>query len=673
MTKLTTKKLKQHIAEQFLESFTEPANSVYYIVASKHTPYANGDSTTPNVYDTQTETSIEFYEDAIFGKKIASSDVMLGVRRVDWTSNTVYSMYDDQDIDLFSKNFYVAVDAGSTYYIYKILDNNNNSPSTVDPSSFSTSESACNFITTSDGYKWKLLYKMSEATFEKFATSSYMPVTTSSNVASNNVSGALDVIKITGRGSNYIATLTGTFNADDLRESIPSFTGNNVTYRLSTSALNLNDYYKDSAIVITSGTGAGQLRNIIDYTGSNRVIEINTPFTTSPDSTSTYKITPVVQISGDGSGAVAYCDVASNSSVNSYISDVEFINRGQNYTYATAVVLGYTGGVSNNATLRPIIPPIGGHGYDSPSDLGSDSVLLSTKFTQDESGFITTENDYRKIVLLKDPLFSSVSLTVDGASTSFNGTENIYQIRYTTLTGTASGSAVSNTITGTGTQFNQSVQTGDYVMLTDTTSGTEVRNLRQVVSVTNATSLTVNTSLTATMTTVSIAKVDILASAKRSGGTLPTVNLTNVEPKFVTGKPILGESSGAIANVTAIVVSEKSYNSWNTFDNRTRISKTTSSGTIPEDSLVYQEAQILSNAYYHSANSTYVFLTKEKGPINADPSQPLYFGSNTITLGTNKYIPDLVKRTGKVLYIENNAPIERSPSQSETIKLTIKF
>ena len=90
---------------------------------------------------------------------------------------------------------------------------------------------------------------------------------------------------------------------------------------------------------------------------------------------------------------------------------------------------------------------------------------------------------------------------------------------------------------------------------------------------------------------------------------------------------------------------------------------------------MYQDDISLSNAYFHSANSSYVFLTAEKGPINADPSKPLqvYGSSPTFTLGSIKYVPDIAEGSGELIYIESSPLISRSNSQTETIKLVLNF
>lgn len=671
MTTLITKKFKRHIGDQLIESITEPANNTYYVLAAKHTPFANNDTVIPTPTNSFKELEVDVYEEAIFGKKLNTSDFNLMIPKYIWTSNTVYTPYDHEDSTLFDKQFYVAVDSGATYYIYKCLDNNRGVASNTQPSN--TSESACNFITTADGYTWKLMYTMPEATFEKFATADYMPVVTSSNVAGNTVAGAIDVVRIVSPGSNYVATLTGQFQANDLRESIPGISGNTTTYRLAVNASSNTDFYVGSALYISSGTGAGQLKRIVDYNAASRVAVVNSSFTTPPASDSAYTIAPNVLFSGDGQGAVAYATVSSNATVNNFISKINIINRGNSYNYATAIVTGNTGGVSNSATLRAIIPPIGGHGKNSPAELGSKTVGISITYNTSESGYITTENDFRKLILIRDPLFTNVTLTLDDEIGTFTAGENVYQIDYLTLTGTAQGNTTSNNIIGLGTEFNKSLKENDRILITDGITG--LHCLRRVTSVTNSTSISLNDELPFITSFAKVAYTNILAAGVKTGNSSPYLTMSNVEPKFTVGKIVVGETSGAFANVTNINVNEKNYNNWSTLDNRTRISYTGVSGSMPEDAKVFQTDLSLSNAFFHSANSTYVFLTSERGPINAEPAEVLREdqGAAIYTLGSVKYVPDLVKGSGEVIYIENSSPISRANNQSETLRLIINF
>jgi hypothetical protein len=478
---------------------------------------------------------------------------------------------------------------------------------------------------------------------------------------------------ILNTGSNYVATLNGQVQVDDLREAIPTITGNNTTYRLSTSASSNSNFYVGSAIYIDTGTGAGQLKSIIFYNPSTRVAVVNSAFATAPSSDSTYIISPNVSVNGDGFGAAGYAVVASNSSVNNFISKITLVNRGSGYTYATATITGNTGGVSNTASLKAIIPPVGGHGSDSLNELGVIGTGISVSYNTNESGFITVDNDYRKIAILKDPLVTNVTLTLDNEIGTFSTGETVYQISYKSLVGTCAGNTTTTTLLGSGTQFDNAFTSGDFIFITDTITGTSC--LRVVDAITNSSVMSLTDELPFTTSFATIAHASVLATGTKTGNASPYITMSNAQPKFVLGKIVIGDSSGAVANVTGIDVNEKSYNNWNTFDNSTRIAYTAASGSMPEDAFVFQEFVETSNAYYHSANSTYVFLTSEKGPINADPNQNLFQsnGSAFFTLGSVKYPPDIVKGSGQVLYIENNSPISRSISQSETLRLIVKF
>ena len=75
----------------------------------------------------------------------------------------------------------------------------------------------------------------------------------------------------------------------------PSLSSNISSSTSTTSVLNSianssNDYYVNSFIKITSGTGINQVRKIINYIGSTRTITINTPWTIQPTNGTTFSI-----------------------------------------------------------------------------------------------------------------------------------------------------------------------------------------------------------------------------------------------------------------------------------------------------------------------------------------------------------------------------------------------
>ena len=93
--------------------------------------------------------------------------------------------------------------ADATFYVlssdnnvYKVIDNNGNSASTVEPTGTSTS-----ILTTGDSYKWKYMYTLTASEQTNFLSTDFMHVSTDSTVSSAAVDGAIDTIKIKTAGS----------------------------------------------------------------------------------------------------------------------------------------------------------------------------------------------------------------------------------------------------------------------------------------------------------------------------------------------------------------------------------------------------------------------------------------------------------------------------------------
>jgi hypothetical protein len=77
MNKVISKKFGNHLAQQLIESISEPANNIYYLTASRHTVYDDGDDTVPTPTESSKELDVDIYEQMIFGKKISTNDVIL--------------------------------------------------------------------------------------------------------------------------------------------------------------------------------------------------------------------------------------------------------------------------------------------------------------------------------------------------------------------------------------------------------------------------------------------------------------------------------------------------------------------------------------------------------------------------------------------------------------------
>lgn len=203
-----TNNFKVSSAEQFKESLTEPANTILYLYYGKHTPFPDGD-TTPEFEESVNNVNYESYRNMIGGKKVNDADVIHMVNHNQWSNNTLYEMYDDTKAHLDETNFFVVVQETSNYNVFKCLDNNYGANSLQAPSLTETNANDTIYITASDGYQWKYMYTIPEATYDKFTTNEYIPIVSNNDVTSSAIDGSLQVIKITDGGNNYSSYANG--------------------------------------------------------------------------------------------------------------------------------------------------------------------------------------------------------------------------------------------------------------------------------------------------------------------------------------------------------------------------------------------------------------------------------------------------------------------------------
>lgn len=413
--KLITNNLKLHLANQFIESITEAANNIYYVFVAKSTPFP--DSVVPQPTDNVRTTLYRAYKDMLYGKLITSSDVVLGVDKKVWASNTVYDQY-EHDIVNFGNDFYVATPGTSdSYDVFKCLSNNKGSQSTYYPR---LSETAADdsIYETLDGYQWKYMYSITSDEWSKFSTTSYMPVYLNANVSGNAVSGSIDYVSVVGGGTGYNMYTEGTVQG-------VTTIGVDQFITIESTSSSVTDFYKNCSIKINN-----ELKVVAEYivSGSLRRIKVDTPFTTTPTTSDTYYISPSIQVSGpccgDGTGFKARALINATSSNSIY--KVEILDRGQNYTFANLEAVGGIISVSNTASFKAIISPQDGHGSNPSEELGSKVVIINSKFDSSlSSGKILDENNFGTFGVLKDPLFANVVLGVSNLSSSFAALETV--------------------------------------------------------------------------------------------------------------------------------------------------------------------------------------------------------------------------------------------------------
>ena len=407
MASYTSKELSVMNAKAFIESLSHEDgrsakhSNILYAVLGRQLPFTQ-EPVAEAAIETDKNKQRELWKQAIGGRKITTGDVSHVVPRHDWVSGRVYAQYRDTDTNLFARDFYVMTDENN---VYKCLYNNKGATSTVKPADFSTLP-----FTLADGYTWKYMYTISLGDADKFLTTSHMPVKTLSTtdgsvegdrqvaVQNASVNGSIDIIETVQVGTGYHQISNG---------AVESAT--TTTVRLSASGDNppsaVDNFYNGSSLYINTGTGAGQIRRVIDYSGSTKTFTVNSAFSTIANTDSRVIVSPTVTIRGDGQGALAYSEINTSGQV----SNIHVISVGSLYSEADAFVTA-NAIHGSGATANVVISPVGGHGSDPIRELGADKVLLNVQFDGSEgvsangNGYIPANTDFRTISILKDPI-----------------------------------------------------------------------------------------------------------------------------------------------------------------------------------------------------------------------------------------------------------------------------
>jgi hypothetical protein len=683
-TKILTKNFNVENAKNFVTSVTEGVDS-YYIFAAKHQPYENQDilDSSSTVEDTIQVTTFDVYNDLIFGKKVSTTtDVNYMVPRNEWVSGTVYAIYDHEDADLHNKQFFTITNVGVFYHFYKCLNNNNGGESTVEPTGTSLYP-----FQTSDNYVWKYMSTVPLGIFNRFKTVNYAPIAVLDEVITSATAGTIENIQIVSSGSGYNNYIpSAEFTSGDIK-----LEGSSVFYGLSDAASSLNDYYNNCTIKITSGVAEGEYRTIVDYTvdAGIKKIEIASAFSNAPSSTDTYEIYPTVFLYSDGThtvnaAAIAIIDAdASNS-----ISYVDILDSGENYREATAVLnISSVVSVTEEASLRTIISPPGGHGSDPISELGANRVCITSRFIKSEAGFIPVTNDFRTVGLIKNPTFNEIKLELDLGETSgtFLVGEPVYSYKDIILTGSVALTQSSTVVTGNTTQFVKSLSNNDSIYITDGTN----KLFTTVNAISNSIQLTIKSAATYTSSSAFISLLDKSYYGEVTEVGSSYIKIKDVSPGLVTGDTyIYGNTSLTTSKIDmtddlpiSIADGEAINGNYETFVGLTRFSGYVSSdsGDITEDGELTQNigneyttptAIFHSYANNDSRDTIYASNIKNVFEINND----IIAESGTVTFAlSNKYNGDLLLDSGKVLYLENLDPISRANNKSEIIKIVLEF
>ena len=258
MAAIITNKFRINNAEQFVESFSETSAETYYLFIGRAHAWASdadvqgntiteGTDAAPPTPNDDVTSEFYNYDDMLGAKIIASSDVSRVIPRRNWTTGTTYDMYEhnissDNTSNSGATNLYDStfVVMNSSYAVYKVIENDGATASTVEPTSTSNS-----IFSTSDGYRWKYMYSLTSAETLNFMSTDFIHCSTDSTVSAAAVDGALDTILVVAGGSSYNTSSGSTISAIPIRGDGSSGVA---SVTISSGAIS-------AATVTTAGTG----------------------------------------------------------------------------------------------------------------------------------------------------------------------------------------------------------------------------------------------------------------------------------------------------------------------------------------------------------------------------------------------------------------------------------
>lgn len=267
MSVIISPKLKTYLAEQFIESVSEPSSSSLYLTIGKSDAWAN--ESEPDTALVCVDEITRYWRNMIGGKRILGSDIRHVIPRNDWAVNTVYDQWDSSKHNnqgLANANFYVVT---SNFDVYKCIYNNESANSTVEPTTISTS-----LVSTEDGYLWKYMYSIPEYEQFYYVTANYIPVRTLTidnnsdqwDVQEAAVDGAIYAIDITNPGSGYTNANTITVGiGGDGSGATANATINATSNTIETITLDAygTGYHYANVEIIDTGEGTGATANAL--------------------------------------------------------------------------------------------------------------------------------------------------------------------------------------------------------------------------------------------------------------------------------------------------------------------------------------------------------------------------------------------------------------------------
>jgi len=229
---IITNKFKKESIQLLVDNFDSSANN-YYIGIGRSEDW-NATDAAPTAVNTD-------YEERHFRNSLQSvmkvADISFVVPRLNWTSNTIYSAYDDKQVGYPQQTYYV-INSNNQVFICIQQSKNNAGTAQVSVNEPVTIDNGGETFETADGYAWKFLYTISALDASKYMAANFLPVKLQGALSGGEqatdveqfaiqgaaVAGQIVGYEVVSGGAGYSGTVTLTVNGDGSgAHAIPTF------------------------------------------------------------------------------------------------------------------------------------------------------------------------------------------------------------------------------------------------------------------------------------------------------------------------------------------------------------------------------------------------------------------------------------------------------------------
>lgn len=319
--------------------------------------------------------------------------------------------------------------------------------------------------------------------------------------------------------------------------------------------------------------------------------------------------------------------------------------------------------------------------------------LSNSQFTQTNSSVITLSSnavsgDTVVVKALTNSSSNSIIGVVNGSILSIQVTNtgagyNLPPVVTINTSSGGSGASISASLQNNEiTEYTQSLNVGDYVLIEDGNS----RMISKVSDVINDSSFVLENTMEFTSSNASVTILNVTSECTLDSYTKGKMKLKDISKPLIQNQKLFGLSSMSQASIleNTILINGRLTDFSSLTNLNTLIGNYTSDESFTEDERIFQRddnifsmprARVFSQKRNIDNSSDVIYTSRSYGIFSREAGdRTIYTDDSAASFDLiNTYSGDIALDSGEVLYIENIDPIDRSSNRSEQIKIILEF